>query len=1314
MANFPDAESVFAQAIEIDSAEERGAFVNKVCANNPDLRDEVEKLVADYFRAGGFLEEPLARIIVAPEEPIRERPGTFIGPYQLIEQIGRGGMGVVYRARDVQRQIIVAVKCMQHIDPAALYRFKQEFRTLADVTHPNLVTLYDLVSVDGQWLFAMEYVDGVDFLKYVRGTDVSELGSSATHPGLSAEQFGRLSVALRQVTLGIMALHGAGKLHRDIKPSNVLVTSQQRVAILDFGLAAELDRSGQHQSSEQHVVGTVAYMAPEQGASEPVSPASDWYSVGVMLYETLTGQLPFPGPLLQVLADKKAREPRPPRELVPDIPEDFNVLCVGLLRRQASARLSGSDILERLERRAGRSTLPRVETAVKSQRIPLLGREPELLALEDAFRTTKQGKAVIVRVKGCSGIGKSALVRRFLEDLTERGEAVVLTGRCYERESLPFKAFDSIVDALTQHLRRLPRHEVNSLLPRDMKLLTRVFPVFQRVEAVANASGRVVEIPDPHELRRRAFAVLRELLARLGDRTPLVLAIDDLQWGDLDSAAQLVELLRPPDPPAILLIACYRSEDEATSPCLQSLQETAEAIEMIRCRDLTIEELPQQDAKTLASMLLQPAQSTVQIQIEAIARESGGNPFFVHELARAVQAGVGITHVSSQAREVALDQVLWTRVMSLPSERRRLLEIVAVSGRPIRQLDACRAAGLAAADRSAVEMLRTARLIRTTGSAEREEIETYHDRVRETVVARLSPQVLTAHHASLAGVLRAAGQADPEVLAIHFHGAGERAPACSCYAQAAKQAADALAFDHAARLYRSALEMGAASVSEERVLRIRLAEALANAGRGAESAREYRLAAQNAERGQVQDLQRRAAEQFLKSGHVDDGIAMLRMVLGSVGMRMARSPRGALLSLLFSRLRLWIRGLRFRERPANQIAPEELLKIDICWAAAVGLTMADNIQGTAFHVRHLLLSLQAGELYRIALALAMEAAVSAFPGRRSQARAQNIHKMSLELAGRIKNPHALASAIVSEAVRCWLVGRWKETQDAAERADCILREQCTGVAWELTTAQTFSLGALAWQGEWKEHATRLPKLITEAEARGDVYAATTLPLLSYSHVAHLAADDPQTAREQLRRAIRQWSPRGFHLQHYWALYGEIETALYCADGGLAWNLFRDHYPAVRGSYLLRVQPILIFTLYMRARCAIAGSSRISIGIPSVAEGEANLLRYAERDARKIERQKMRWADPLAALLRSALAFKRGDASTSVTLLAKAEDGFRSVDMRLFAAAARRRHGQLLEGDCGKVLVDTADAWMADQGIRNPARMASMLAPGLRD
>src|SRR5262249_53686354 len=184
----------------------------------------------------------------------------------------------------------------------------------------------------------MELVAGADFLAHVRNgpglpeltTQVGDTPSGSTPgpgaapaEGLTAAQLARLRQAAGQLAAGLVALHEAGKLHRDIKPGNVLGPPEGRVVLLDFGLAAELDRRGLHQSTEQHVIGTVSYMAPEQAAGGALSPASDWYAVGVMLYAALTGRLPFTGGLLDVMVRKQEEEPPPPAVLVPGVPPDL-------------------------------------------------------------------------------------------------------------------------------------------------------------------------------------------------------------------------------------------------------------------------------------------------------------------------------------------------------------------------------------------------------------------------------------------------------------------------------------------------------------------------------------------------------------------------------------------------------------------------------------------------------------------------------------------------------------------------------------------------------------------------------------------------------------------------------------------------------------------------------------------------------------------------------------------------------------------------------------------------------------------------------
>jgi tRNA A-37 threonylcarbamoyl transferase component Bud32 len=1233
---------------------------------------------------------------------------TFTGNERFVveRRVGQGGFGVVYQVFDRHQQARLALKVLRQ--PDALHRLKREFRALADLAHPNLVQLYELLS-DGMHSFiTMELLDGQNFLDFVREGWSMEDGDVARPPNSSLPRFNldRLQGALAQLAEGLCFLHAAGKLHRDIKPSNVLVTRQRRVVLLDFGLATEV--SPDYVDSLENF-GTPAYMAPEQGTGEAMTEAADWYSVGIVLFEALTGRRPFEGAPLDILAQKRQRDAPAAREQGDGIPEWLDEMCRQLLARNPADRATGRDVLRRMSH--ARDQFPLQVSAVqipftspRDERL-FVGRERHLEELTDAFHAATEGQTVTVYVHGSSGVGKTALIRRFLRELPQREpNVVVLAGRCYERESVPYKALDGVVDALSRYLETLPRSQAEALLPRDVRTLARLFPVFHRVEWIATVPHRMVEVPDAQELRRRAFAALRELLSRLGDRRSLVLSIDDLQWGDVDSAALLADLLRPPDTPALLLIASYRSEEASTSLPLRTLisQHPASSARGA-VRELEVRALGNHEARTLVRELLSAEGPSADVHTDAIIREAGGSPFFIHELVRQSE-GAGWHPL-----EGTLDDVILGRVARLPEGARRLLEILSVFGHPLERSVARRAAELESGELSALAVLRSASLTRVRTSEGLESIEPYHDRIRETVSRHLAPGVLRSHHHRLAIALETTGGVDPEVLAAHFEGAADFDRAASYAESAAARAVDTLAFDRAARLYRLALDLKPSDASGEQQLRVRLGDALANAGRGFDAAHSYLAAVEGAGRAEAIELQRRAALQLLISGQIAPGVAVLRTVLAELGMKMAETPRGALGSILVRRAYARLRGLRFRDRDESQVPAEQLIRVDTCWSAAVGLGLVDTIRGAEFQARHLLLALRTGEPYRIARAVALQASYTAAAGIKTRHHVDRLILTAQALAERVNRPQAFALVALVRGIAAFMVAEWKAASDLCRRAEQILRERCTGVAWELDTACLFRMRCLVYMGELTELSQQLPVLYQEARERGDLLLETYLGT-NIAYLTHLAADDPALAYEGVQDAIEHWPHERFDQQHHWALHASVESRLYEGNGPGAWELVSEKWPALRRSLLMRAQLIRIRVRDFHARSALAAAFHHGTDTRRGAE----LVRTAERGARRIARERIPGAAAIGQMTMAGVSVARGRPHEACRLLLTAETTFATLDMQLHAAAARRRRGQLVGGDEGRGLVAEADAWMIGQAIRNPARMTGMFAPGAYD
>ncbi|MDA0590760.1 MAG: protein kinase [Planctomycetota bacterium] len=1297
--------------------------------------------------------------------------------YEITGTLGAGGMGVVYDALDRDRNVRVALKTLKTISPRALFRFKQEFRSLAGIEHPNLIQLHELVAVGDLWFFTMDYVPGVELMDYVRPAAVSkappedaptidelvtetreELPASilaglhgsfpeppsdvVCRPKTSLEgcDLNRLRSSFSQLADGLFALHSEGKLHRDIKPSNVLVTDEGRVVLLDFGLIAQMEQveqpdqaetdttiadevadgvseqaepAGIYQTMDQSVSGTAAYMAPEQAIHRPLSEASDWYAVGTMLYEALTGQLPFAGSVMDLLR-RKIREHAPdPSDLIPDVPDDLRLLCLDLLARNPDNRPSGREVLDRL------SVSQPVQTDgfAISENVAFVGRESQLRAMQEAFQSVLDGQTSVVEVDGLSGMGKSTLVDRFLGAVQREHRALVLRGQCYEQESVPYKGIDNLVDELAKFLLRLPDGQEAELLVADVSLLARIFPVLNQVAAISRLVEQSADVGDPRAIRSRAFVAFAELLRRIGQTRPLILAIDDLQWGDADSAILLNELLQSEVSLQIMIVLAFRGEYVDTSPCLKALRQAGwrrrsrartatshgsantVSLETIRLRPLSAEDLCE-----LVAEVLPVDQSLSQAEIDQIVHESGGSPYFVQELVRWI--GSGRELASSDNSIAGLDAVLWARAKELPDSARRLLVAVAIAGQPISMRHAFHASGLEQLEPRSLKSLYAGRFIRSTGTRLDDEVATFHDRVRESVTANVAMTTRERVYANLAASLITDESVDPEMIAdCSFH-AGDFDTAGRYYEKAAQNASNSLAFSRAAFLFRLALEHSPKRGVSQLELRRKLADALANAGLGTEAADEY-LAVSGAFEGREQLLlEGLAGFHYCTGARIGRGRRLLQSTLRRVGIRLPDSPIGAIIALGRERTLQWLRGNNFELRTVDEVDPQELLRIDIAWNAAKALSLFDTISGASILAKALRLALKCGEPRRIATLLAWEATLLVCSRFRFEIRqGEEMLKLAHKVASQTNDPYCAGMVELAESASRMCTGDSDKGVRHAVAADEIFRNQCTGVAWERDSSQMFHTWSLMWRGLYTELGPFAEAAVVEAQDRGDVYAATSQAVMALA-VARLASGDPDGAERGVELNLARWSRSGFHLPYLLAACSRSMISIYRGRPEDAYDGLANDFRAVKRALHLEVRILEINYYGYRARAAAAAL----FDDPDRTE----LAITARRDAKRLSGMKVAWVTAQADAVLAALASMSGHPDKAMSHLRSAITGFDSVKMESFAAACRIRLGELLQNGEGDAMRRRGEEWMRRHNVAEIPRMIDVLVPGFED
>jgi serine/threonine protein kinase len=1231
------------------------------------------------------------------EEPA---PGDTIGGYVVLHRLGHGGMGVVLLAYDPVRDRTLALKLTRARRPTELadphgedarrlLRLKQEFRIARDLHHPNLVRLGELFEDDGQWFFTMELIRGVDLLAYVSDEHASD---TTTHTVLPPPQrqpdtteplpdpntwrrgasspvprrcnLDKLRATAIQLVHALEALHRAGLVHRDVKPANVLVEPDGRVVLVDFGIAIEHAESSRETG---RVIGTVSYMAPEQIRGDVVGPAADWYAVGAVLFVALTGRAPFVGSQDYVMAAKTRQDGPAPSSVAAGIPADLDRLCQRLLSLEPDLRPDGAAILRALGAEPEPSTVGPA---------PFVGRDA-LIAELAAQLAPSRARALVVTLEGESGIGKTTAAARAVAAWRALDPTlIVLRGRCHEREPIPYNAIDGVIDDLGRELARLGDGERARIGGAELAELARLFPTLPASE-MTNAPVWAT----PIAARRHAFAALRELLRRLADRAPVVIVIDDLQWADVDSLAALEALLAPAAPPPLLLLATVRP------PGPHGWQPPAWMAGAIRHH---LAGLGVDGVRAMAD-----AFERGDVDLARLCGDTGGNPMLLEQW-------LSLPRGDGAPPAAALDAVVAARAARLSTAAVALLETVVAAGRAVSADAAAAATGLDADQfDAAIAELSAARFARRDGTRTYG-IEPFHDRIREHVYTALSPARSRALHVKLADALIDTGAA-PDAIAAQLALAGLRELAAG-YARIAGEAAErALAFERAAASFELAL--AGAAAADIPALRVRLADALANAGRPAESGDAYLGAAEVAPTAAERlELRRRGAEQYLIGGYLDRGLTEARELLAETGGgTLPRSNTAAVIALTGHRARLAMRPLRWQPRSEAELSQDVLTRLDLHWSLSLGMSSVDSLRGAVFAIRLPLLCLPHGEELRIARALC--AAAVCYAGMALHRPARRMIEAATRAAESHGSPLARFYADLGQLSVDFLVDNdWRATLTRCEQLVRLWQGAGRGRGWELDTVEQFGGFAELWLGRFRTVRGRVDALADRAADAGNRFHE--VGLRAYFGVLDTLLGDPDACDREVRVALARSSENRSNVhQAYWALRSQTYAAIYRGDV----HSERDLDPAWRrlhGSLLLRVP-----TVAAEAHATLGALELTRAVLARDPGARREHLAAACRVARRLRRNPLAAGKMAYENLAAGIAHASGDDEEAARLLRVAETTCAAAGMDGQVAATRLHLAKLVGGSEGDRLRAQALDWFARERIPDPERTAALLSPG---
>ncbi len=556
--------------------------------------------------------------------PAQALPSSFAnGRYAVKGFLGEGGKKRVYLARDskLERDVAVAVIKTEGLDEVGLKRIQREAQAMGRLgDQANIVTVFDIGDDNGQPYIVSQHMAGGDLEALIARSEEHRLPIAKA-----------LEIA-EQICAALDHAHGQSVIHRDLKPGNIWLAEDGSAKLGDFGLAVAIDRS--RLTREGMMVGTTSYMPPEQAVGGEVTPRSDLYSLGCVLYEMVTGRAPFQGDdSVAVISQHINTAPVAPSWHNPEVPKALELLIQQLLAKPPEERpADAKTVAEELRAIRERSTVESVaETQSSSADIQglnwgqFVGRRQEMDQLKSALESALSGQGSLAMLVGEPGIGKTRLAEEFCVYARLRG-AKVLTGRCFEGEvTLPYRPF---IEAFQQYMRGRPdgelRGELGDGAPEVAKLVSEVR---QRFPDIPEAQPLEAEAE-----RLRLYESVTAFIRNAAEANPIVLMLDDIHWADKPSLLLMRYLARSVSNQRVLILGAYRDvELDRKHPLSEVLATLRQETPYQR---VLLRGLPQEDVLGLLESLESSEEGAAgrQALAAALYQETEGNPFFIREV----------------------------------------------------------------------------------------------------------------------------------------------------------------------------------------------------------------------------------------------------------------------------------------------------------------------------------------------------------------------------------------------------------------------------------------------------------------------------------------------------------------------------------------------------------------------------------------------------------------------------------------------------------------------------------------------------------